>query len=341
MAEFPDLEIEAQVQHMEHLAREALPAWGLEGARLSLIKYRENAVFEVTGADGTHCALRIHRAGYHTDEELWSELQWMAALEQSGIHVPRVVPTRTGESFVVRSTDGVPTPHQIDLFEWVNGAQMGSVEQGLMDSDALARNYQRLGALAAQVHNQATAWKPPPGFTRHAWDLEGLVGDNPFWGRFWELEALTEAQRALIVSARDRVRDDLKTYSEAPENADRYSMIHADFVAENLMVDGDGIRLIDFDDAGYGWHLFELATAVHFELDERHYSAIWEALVAGYRQHRSLPDSQLEHMPLFLMARSFSYLGWVHTRSETETAKELAPVLVDKCCALAQRYLAR
>ena len=29
-----------------------------------------------------------------------------------------------------------------------------------------------------------------------------------------------------------------------------YSMIDADFAAENIMVDGDDVRLIDFDDAG-------------------------------------------------------------------------------------------
>ena len=30
------------------------------------------------------------------------------------------------------------------------------------------------------------------------------------------------------------------------------------------MVQGDRIKLIDFDDAGFGWHLFELATALYF-----------------------------------------------------------------------------
>jgi Ser/Thr protein kinase RdoA (MazF antagonist) len=191
------------------------------------------------------------------------------------------------------------------------------------------------------LHNQATAWSLPEGFTRHSWDTDGLVGSEPFWGPFWELEALTEGQRKLLLAARDRVYADMAAYAADPDNAGRFSMIHADFVAENLMVDGDAVRLIDFDDAGFGWHLFELVTALHFETDAPYYGEACDALVRGYREYRPLPEAQLQYLPLFMLARSFTYLGWVHTRFETETARELTPMLVDKACGLAREYLAR
>jgi hypothetical protein len=44
-------------------------------------------------------------------------------------------------------------------------------------------------------------------------------------------------------------------------------------------------------------------------------------------------------MPLFFLARSFTDLGWVHARHETETARELTPRLVEKVCAMAEAYL--
>ena len=116
-------------------------------------------------------------------------------------------------------------------------------------------------------------------------------------------------------------------------------MIHADFVVENLLVEGDTVRLLDFDDAGFGWHLFELATALYFEMEEDFFPRAFDAMIAGYREHRELPDEQVAQMPLFFLARSFTYLGWVHTRSETQTAKELTPMLVSKCCGLARDYL--
>jgi Ser/Thr protein kinase RdoA (MazF antagonist) len=340
MPDFNQLDAEKQAQCMAKLAHQAVAEWGMDAAQLDLIKYRENAVFKLVSTDGTPYALRIHRAGYHTDAELESELQWMAVLEAADIHVPILVPTRHGANFAVVGVDAVPEPRQVDIFKWVDGEQLGSVEEGIADPQAIAEVYHTIGSLAAQLHNLATGWELPPGFTRHAWDADGLAGDKPFWGPFWELEALTAEQRELMIAARDRVHQDLAAYALAPENGDRYSMIHADFVAENLMRDGDTVRLIDFDDAGFGWHLFELATALYFEMEQDYYPAAYAALVRGYREHRSLPDSQLDQLPLFLLARSFTYLGWVHTRQETETARELTPMLVEKACNLARAYLA-
>lgn len=284
-------------------------------------------------------ALRIHRYAYHSDAQLRSELQWMSALSENGISVPTLVPTSEGEPFAVVSVPAVPEPRQIDLFEWVDGEQLGSVEEGVSDLEAVVDNYRTIGSLAARLHNHSTNWTAPEGFTRHAWDVEGLVGEQPFWGPFWELEALSAKEKGLLLDARVRVKQDLSAYHGAPENTGRYSMIHADCVPENLMVEGDHVRLIDFDDAGFGWHLFDLATALYFEMDEPYFQTAFDALIAGYRQHRDLPDEQVAQLPLFFLARGFTYLGWVHTRSETQTAKDLTPALVEMACKRAREYL--
>ena len=340
MSDFYSLDQHGQAERMRALAETALVHWDFDVSQFDLIKYRENAVFCATGADGLRYAVRIHRAGYHSDDELRSELQWINALADYGIEVPAIVPCCDGAHFAVVSGGGVPEPRQVDIFQWVDGLQLGSAEVGVADTSSVSRTYHTIGTLAAQLHNQAASWNPPAGFTRHAWDTLGLVGPEPFWGRFWELAALTAEQRQLLIAARDRVYVDMERYAADPLNADRYSLIHADFVAENLMVDGDTVRLIDFDDAGFGWHLFELATALYFEMEADYYQDAYTALVQGYREYRDLPDTQLAYMPLFLLARSFTYLGWVHTRFETETARQMTPLLVEKSCNLARAYLA-
>ena len=341
MSEFYALDDQGQARCMSALAESALQFWNFKSNNLELIKYRENAVFSLMADNGSRYALRIHRSGYHSDAELRSELQWMAALTDYGLRVPTLVPCADGSPFAIVTAGGVPEPRQIDIFEWVDGRQLGSAESGVEDIDAVADTYGTIGKLAAQLHNQATAWSLPEGFTRHAWDTDGLVGPEPFWGPFWELAALTPEQKELLITARDQVHLDLTAYAANPENADQFSMIHADFVAENLMVDGDSVRLIDFDDAGFGWHLFELATALHFETEAPYYQDAYQALVGGYREFRPLPDSQLAQLPLFMLARSFTYLGWVHTRFETATARELTPMLVEKACRFARSYLER
>jgi Ser/Thr protein kinase RdoA (MazF antagonist) len=190
--------------------------------------------------------------------------------------------------------------------------------------------------LAARLHNQSSRWRPPPGFTRQAWDVEGLVGERPLWGRFWELAALSESERALMIRARDRVRDELSALERSSRN---YGLIHADFAPENLVVDGSHVRLIDFDDAGYGWHLFEIATTLYFHIGQPYFEAVERATLAGYRTERELSAADESLLPLFYTARGFTYLGWVHTRHETETARELTPMLIELSCGVTKRYL--
>ena len=337
MTDFFDIDIESQAQRLEAAGREALQRWNMTDCDLHLIKYRENAVFRVDCA-GLRRVLRLHRYGYHSDAELLSELQWMQALDDVGITVPTIVPAASGELFVTHAADDLPGNIQIDLFEWIDGEQLGSVEEGIADEASVAATYRIIGELAAKVHNQAVSWQLPPGFARHAWDAEGLAGEQPFWGRFWEIAAASASERDLLVQGRDAVFGELSQLAKSPGS---YSMIHADFAPENIMVEGDQLRLIDFDDAGFGWHLFELATSLYFILGESYFEQARDALIDGYRTHRQLSNEQLDLLPLFFLARGFTYIGWVHTRHETETAKELTPMLLTAACELAEDYLSK
>lgn len=338
MTDFYHLTPDEQAGRYRQLAERVLPQWGRENATLDLIKMRENAVFRVTDADGHREVLRIHRANYHSNDELRSELQWIQALAAAGVETPEVIPTLDGELVIVPESDLAGAPRQVDMFAWVDGKQLGSVEEGLAgDPDAQLEIFVTIGALAARVHNQACNWELPEGFVRHAWDLEGLAGENPFWGRFWELEALNPQQKKLMNRVRDCLREELAACGREPQT---YGLIHADMVPENVLIDGSHVRLIDFDDAGFGWHLFEMATSLFFAAADGNFEALRDAFTRGYRSQRELRDADLEKLPLFMLARASTYLGWVHTRSETETARELTPMIVELVCATAEEYFA-
>ena len=45
------------------------------------------------------------------------------------------------------------------------------------------------------MHDQASGWSPPAAFVRHQLNAEGLMGDMPFWGPFWQARALTAEQQ--------------------------------------------------------------------------------------------------------------------------------------------------
>lgn len=336
---FYRLPLAARTERLRALAVTALARWGVSGGAPEIVKCRENAVFRVTAPDGRRAALRIHRHGYHTDEALRSELAWMEALRAAGVAVPAVVPTSSGALFAVVRTRGVPEPRQVDMVTWMTGTPLGTIEDGPGPALAdLRETFRGVGRLAAQLHDHAQGWSPPAGFVRHAWDGDGLLGPAPLWGRFWLAGGLGAAERRLIERARERARDDLAVYGRPPR---RYGLIHADFNLDNMLLDGDRVALLDFDDSGFGWHLFDLATVWTLFLGADCAVPMRAGVIEGYRRERDLPDEEVARLPLFELARAFSYLGWVETRRETATARVLAPRVAALACDLAAAYLRR
>ena len=176
------------VASLERLALLALDSWGKQAREIQLVKMRENAVFRVVDAQGSVFALRVHREGYHDDDALGAELRWMAALRQDGIEVPTVVPAENGRLFVKARSAECPGERQVDLFEWIDGRALGTSEAGLRgDLGDIFGTYRTVGRLAASLHDHTANWSLPAGFRRHHWDLDGLVGERPVWGRFWDL----------------------------------------------------------------------------------------------------------------------------------------------------------
>jgi Ser/Thr protein kinase RdoA (MazF antagonist) len=153
------VESAAFLDEMQALALTALRDWDLEVANIAPIKVRENAVFRIDLADGGRVVLRVHRSGYHSDVELHSEFIWMRALETAGIPVPRVIRSRHGRDFEVVAMPTIGGARQIDVFEWIDGRQLGSVESGVSgEGAAIAEQYQMIGAVAARMHNHADDW---------------------------------------------------------------------------------------------------------------------------------------------------------------------------------------
>ena len=305
------------IDELKRMARQALGQWGLPDQQPELLKYRENAVFKVRLPDGGHAALRLHRPGYHSQASLRSELLWMDDLRCNGLRVPQPLPATDGSSLLVAI--GGREPQFADLIGWVAGKQIGETGKPLEYSPGeLAVIYHALGGVMADMHNVADRWATPAEFHRPAWDAEGLLGDGPLWGRFWDCSALSASDRRFLGDLRPRLRERLQAVAT---NLD-FGLIHADLVRENVLLDGGSVALIDFDDCGYGWRLFDIATTLLRNRQEDHYALIRSSLLEGYRSRRTLEESALALLPLFLLLRSLTYIGWVGERPELPDAAD-------------------
>src|SRR5947208_15172667 len=75
-------------------ARAALAAYGGHpGASVELLNVSENATSLVRDPDGGGSVLRVHRLGYHTEQEIASEPAWLDALRtEAGVRTPPARP---------------------------------------------------------------------------------------------------------------------------------------------------------------------------------------------------------------------------------------------------------
>jgi len=317
---------DAHLQPIIRLARLALSHWRLDDAGLVVIKHRENTVFKVTAADGRCFVLRVHRRGNNSDAAVQSELVWMGALRDAGIATPAVVPAENGDLFVHVGEESDPC--QCDLLEWLPGKlfnDLGRVERGMRVE--FCDRYKQLGALAARVHTQSEKWHLPADFARRAWDEGGLLGERPVMGRFWEHPLITHRQKREMMKARLVLREFLKKFGKTPEN---YGLIHADFLPENILVHNCELSLIDFDDCGFGWYLFEMATSLFPQINQPFFDDLVAAYTDGYRSERDMSDADLDALPAFIMIRGFTYLGWLHTSGQNmKHADRLAEEIIN------------
>lgn len=286
---------------IEAEAAEAVSHWN--GRVIRILRNRENAVFEVALPTG-RAALRLHRQGYQDDAAIRSELWWCAALAREGVAVPAALPSRSGD-FLVKLGNG----RNASIIDWIEGEAFGEAGKPLpcAPEDRLQRHY-ALGQLLAQVHSATDRLTLPPDFTRPRWDIDGLVGETPFWGRFWEHPAATPAQAETLSDARDFLRAQIADHQQ---NGGDFGPIHADVLRENVLVNKGSLSLIDFDDSGFGFRLYDLGTALSQNLYEPDYPHIRDALVAGYNATRA---ARVRMVEVFTLARACASVGWAAPR---------------------------
>lgn len=309
---------------MNPVVAEALTAWGLDGAAARLVARRENEVWRIDHDRGAF-ALRLHRPGYRSDAELRSELAWMAACRRGGVAAP--APVADVDGAFLRDVRSL----QVDLLHWLDGAPMSAPGGPLAIHDRTGA-FAVLGEEMARLHTVSDAWPPPAGFIRPEWDRRGLLGETPLWGRFWENPRLSSADAALLSGFRDAANAAL---AEAVGGLD-YGLIHADLVSSNVLVDGPRAVLIDFDDGGYGFRLFDIATALLKHMDEPDYLALRDALLDGYLRRRAL---DLDKLDLFLAIRAASYVGWNIARIAEDGAETRNARFVRKAIGRATAWL--
>ena len=302
--------------HLEKLATTSLKLWKTPpNAQISLLNVSENVTYLVTAENGYKAILRVHRKNYHNRRAIECELAWLDALAKDNvIKVPKYFRGKNGNAVQQAQVSGLDLPRFMVLFEFLDGiapSEIGSL------NDA----FKELGTLAAKCHLHATQWSKPAHFERLIWDVEAVFGDNPTWGCWRDAPEVTAKIKETLEQVENCIKIRLSIYGKSEE---RFNLIHADMRLANLLVDQNGTRVIDFDDCGFGWFMYDFAAAISFIENDPRIPGFKRAWLEGYQKVRTLSAEDIDEINTFIIFRRMALLAWIGSHIEAPEPKALA-----------------
>ncbi|WP_261570432.1 phosphotransferase enzyme family protein [Frankia gtarii] len=265
--------------------------------------------------------------------------------------------------------DGHTERHAV-LFEWVDGRSPEALEPA-----ALGGAFAQLGDITARLHRHARRWARPPSFARFAWTWESTLGAAGRWGS-WTSGLRTALGEAVVIGADAAAGGDgrgsrsaaareavellgraaaaaegrLSAFGRGP---DTFGLIHADMRMANLLVpdgaepvaaggasagEAGEVCVIDFDDCGFGWYLWDLAASLSFieHLDE--VGDLVAAWLAAYQRRLPLSAADVAMIPTFVLLRRLLLVAWLGTHPHSDAVPSI-PAYARDSCDLAEAYL--
>jgi Ser/Thr protein kinase RdoA (MazF antagonist) len=311
-------------RRLRDLARAALAAYDVHPeAELRPIRTTNNAVFAVLIHGASSFVLRIHRPAYRTNSNIRSELHFLmrlaADLRGTRVSVPSPVAARNGDLVVE-----VAESRYCDLLTWVGGRVL-KPGRGLGP-----RTSYLLGEGLARVHEAGRRFQAAePALPR--WDAQTLFSEpSPFRPGPMD-EFLPAAARPLFQEVAELTR---AAFAQLDRMPDSFGLIHADFVLINCHIvrgrTGSRLGILDFDDLGWGYLLYDLAPLLgNFADFPESYAMHRRACLAGYRSVRPLPEELEAYLPALMAARHATTLTWLagmerQGRTDSSLARHVA-----------------
>lgn len=280
-------------------------AWGLPLAatRVTLIAVSENVTFKVSVNEDPSLVVRLGRPGYAVSvEHVRSELLWVEALQRdAGVPTPSPRHGADGDFVQFLKDDGGASWTAVG-FDFVTGTI-------LEDQTHFADHFVEIGRLTAQLHGHSRGWARPAGFQRFDWTVDDMTGGLARWGD-WRNAPLTTGDRAVLERAETTAR---ATLSGIPRTPQHWGLIHSDLRPSNVMTHEGAMTIIDFDDCGYGYFLYDFGSALTFYEHRPSALEMGARWLDGYRQVATLSRDDLELAGALSLMRRLTMLGWATT----------------------------
>lgn len=287
-----------------------LARYALTAMRARLVAKQDCEVWRITPAH-VHGAgdltLRIYPARCTNRDAINSEVAWLHALAEQGLHTPAPLADRQGGVVQAWQADAHGAPRPAVLLRWVGGRHL--------DRALRPVHLHRVGALCAQLHNASEALAAAGRITS---TRKAQLPNLAEWatGRRRVSPHLTPADHERTARTAQAL---LAAIDALPPGPASHGFIHGDLHLWNLLFAGSRAGAIDFTDCGWGPCALDLAAALQYVAHPLHgfhdhrpnLPHLRAALLDGYASERALPPCIDEQLDTFIVVRMLYATEWV------------------------------
>lgn len=322
MSEYLEMTQDEQIALLDEFARDVLVQYGLTAKNLECVNHAFNTTFRLTTPDDKIYAMRISTNSRKWPEHIWAESQWLLELAREGsITAPVPILNVQGEPFSNHYFFYQGGNLDTVIYPWLEGE--------VVDENPTEEQLFELGKAMATMHRLSKDWKPE-GYANF------LAIDKPLMVKTNTLFTIAEDHIdpeifKLLVEVNQRAENLFESLRERSEP----QLIHADLHFGNIIWHQNKMSILDFDDAGIGFPLQDLAISIFYQRENRESE---KHLIAGYESIAPFPAYEPWELELLIASRSLALLNYLF---ETTTADdlEMIPGYVEKTGRRLKHYL--
>ena len=322
MSEYQEMTQAEQIELLQEFAGDVLIQYGMTGSDFECVNHAYNTTFKFKGSDGVTYAMRISTASRKWPEHIWAEVQWLLELQREGsITAPVPIKNLQGELFSNHYFFYQGGNLDVVIYPWIEGEV---IEENPTDEQLF-----ELGRQMAIMHQLSKNWEPEgyANFLKLDKPLQ-VREDNLFT---YELNVMSPTQNELLREIHDRTE---KLFERLRE-IDEPQLIHADLHSGNLIWRDNKLIILDFDDAGIGFRLQDLAIATFYLREDRERE---KQLLAGYSSITPFPDFDPADLELLVANRNLVLLNYL-IGSATADDIAMIPGYIEKTERRLRNYL--
>lgn len=315
------------------VAREAAARYCSGPVAVELLAFSENATYLARDPETSEklFVLRVGRPGYHKREEYESEIDW---LRQINDYTPLKVanPIAALDGSYIQEVEMDEVTYYCIATEFLSGETLEHDNS----PQAAPSHFRTLGAITAYLHRQTEIWNGTKDIKRFHWNTENMIGENGIWGNWRDYPDLYPEAEAKIARCCEIIKTRLDRYGKTDLN---YGVIHADLRDTNIIVEGEVIKVIDFDDFGFGWHLHDLAGALTFIEEREDVPDLVNAWLDGYRTVLPFTDTDFAEIDTFILQRRIQMMAWMGSHQDSTPVQGYMQGYMEGTMGLVDRYL--